>query len=241
MHRKPVLGTLSLFLILLLAACSNPAADKPAAEVSEPVAETAPAPAADSGVTYAFSNEGSSVGFIGSKVTGSHEGGFNSFEGEFNVADGTVESSSVTVSIDTTSMWSDNDQLTDHLKSDDFFAVEKFPTASFTSSSIAPLEGEEGSHTVTGNLELHGVTKQISFPATVALTDGGFTANAEFSIMRFDFGLEYAGRADDLIRDEVVIKLDLKGGDGDSMTEGGAGDAADGGEAETGSDDTQAH
>lgn len=238
MRRKPVLGLLSLFLMLLLAACSNPAADKPAAEVSEPVAETAPTPSSESGTAYTFSNEGSTVGFVGSKVTGSHDGGFNTFSGQFNVVGGQAEGSSVEVHIDATSLWSDNDQLTGHLKSADFFDVETFGTATFVSTGIAALEGDDGNHTITGNLELHGVTKQISFPATVAMTEGGFSAQAEFSVMRFDFGLEYPGKADDLIRDEVVIKFDLNGSEGAAMASG----VADHGEpAETDTDDTQAH
>ena len=62
---------------------------------------------------------------------------------------------------------------------------------------------------VTGNLELHGVTKSITFPATIVVEDGRITAEAEFFIRRTDFGILYPGKPDDLIRDEVVIRLDL--------------------------------
>ncbi len=198
-----------LFALLALAAagCADPAADAPDAVVEEPAA--APAPAAEEPVAadvYGLS-EDSTIGFVGSKVTGSHEGGFKSFTGTVSVAGGMAEGSSVEVTIDATSLWADNDKLAGHLKSADFFDVEAHPTASFNSTGIA---AGEGGYTLTGNLDLHGVTKQISFPASIEISDAGFSAKAEFSINRMDFGIAYAGKADDLIREEVLIKLDLR-------------------------------
>ena len=67
-----------------------------------------------------------------------------------------------------------------------------------------------GAFTVTGNLDLHGVTKSISFPASISVGEQEITATAEFSINRFDFGIVYPGMTDDLIREEVVISFDLK-------------------------------
>ena len=87
--------------------------------------------------------------------------------------------------------------------------MENHPEASFESTSIEPAA--EGGFTVSGNLTLHGVTKGVSFPATIEIAESGVRAQAEFFVMRFDFGLEYPGRPDDLIRDEVVIKFDLVG------------------------------
>jgi polyisoprenoid-binding protein YceI len=183
--------------------CADPAADAPKAVVNDAAPETAPAPAATA-VDYPLAG---TIGFVGSKVTGSHDGGFEDFSGTVSVVGDTVEGSSVKVTIDTTTLWADNERLTGHLKSDDFFAVETFPTATFESTSIAA--DVDGGHTVTGNLSLHGVTKQISFPADIALSADGYTAKAEFSILRFDFDIAFAGKKDDLIRDEVLIKLDL--------------------------------
>jgi hypothetical protein len=54
------------------------------------------------------------------------------------------------------------------------------------------------------------VKKTISFPATITLTDDAATATSEFSLNRKDFGVAYAGMKDDLIRDEVVLKLSMK-------------------------------
>lgn len=190
-------------LILGSAACSNPADNVPAADVSD--ATTTPAPVEDSGQTFTI-GEGSAIGFIGSKVTGQHDGGFKGFTGEINLVDQDPTKSQVHFNIDTTTLWADNEKLTGHLKSPDFFDVEQFPTATFTSTEIVP-EGD--GYKVTGTLDLHGVTRTISFPAGIEVSADSVTVKAEFSIMRFDFDIVYAGMADDLIRDEVVIKLDL--------------------------------
>ncbi|MEM7585105.1 MAG: YceI family protein [Acidobacteriota bacterium] len=221
-------------LMLLAVGCANPADDAPDAVVQEPAAEPEPAAAEAGEATTLKLAADSKIDFVGAKVTGTHDGGFQAFDGTVTLTDGTAEGSSVEVVIDATSVWSDDDRLTEHLKSADFFDVENFPTATFKSTEIAAAA--EGGYTLTGNLELHGVTKQISFPANIEVGEGSFTAMAEFSINRKDFDIVYAGRPDDLIRDDVLIKLDLRSaGDAAAAPEGeGAGDetAGDGAAAE---------
>jgi polyisoprenoid-binding protein YceI len=202
-----------IFLLVVLAvslgaltACADPAKGKPQAEVSDPEPQAAAAaPVAADATLYRLSSD-SKIGFVGSKVTGSHDGGFTQFDGEIRVVDGDPTQSSVHLLIDTTSLWADHPKLTEHLKSPDFFDVAAFPTAQFDSTSIA-AEGD--GFTITGNLQLHGVEKTISFPATVEIQDDGIVTSAEFAIKRFDFAIEYKGMADDLIRDDVLIKLEL--------------------------------
>ena len=205
MPRHAVFSFLLVAVSLLTwSGCSDPAADKPAAEVGEAVPSTA---VAETGERLIF-GEGSKIGFIGSKVTGSHEGGFESFQGQVSLVGGDPAASSVHVTIDTTSLWADRPKLTNHLKSPDFFDVATYPTASFHSTAI---ERSETGYLITGNLDLHGVTKSITFPAEIVVEDGQVRVESEFSIKRFDFGIEYKGMADDLIRDDVVIKLQLVG------------------------------
>jgi polyisoprenoid-binding protein YceI len=165
-------------------------------------------------VKYAFSASGSKLEFIGAKVTGKHDGSFGVFTGTIDVVDGKPEKSRVTAEIDTTSVDSDNDKLTGHLKSPDFFDVAKYPKARFNSTSIAPLTGGAGgaTHTVTGNLELHGVTKSITFPAKIQISADAVDVDAEFAINRKDFGIVYPGAPDDLVKDNVLIKLTLRAG-----------------------------
>jgi polyisoprenoid-binding protein YceI len=199
--------------LLFIASCSNPADDVPAAAVQAPAqnASAPSAPPAAGGQFFAFGPETATIEFVGSKVTGSHNGGFREVAGEFRVVDGKLADTGNKVVIDAASIWSDNERLTGHLKSADFFDVAQFPTATFETTNV---EHTGATAKVTGNLTLHGVTKQISFPATVDVSQTGVTAKAEFSIKRFDFNIKYPGRANDLIRDEVVLKLDVKAAPG---------------------------
>ncbi|MGA9525904.1 MAG: YceI family protein [Myxococcaceae bacterium] len=163
--------------------------------------------AADANLTtYAFGPDASKIEFKGAKVTGSHLGGFKGFKGEVQMGE-KPETGKIDLTIETATIFADAEKLTGHLRSPDFFDVEKFPTATFKSTSIAPAEG--GKYTVTGDLALHGVTKQIAFPASITVADGAVKATSEFAINRKDFEIVYPGMPDDLIRDEVVITLDV--------------------------------
>lgn len=194
--------TLVGFVVMAaVTACANPADNVPAAAVTEPEKETAAA----EGQEFLIAGD-STVSFTGSKVTGSHDGGFHGFAGKIMLVGGDPTQSSVRLDIDTTTLWADEDKLAGHLKSPDFFDVEAHPTATFQSTEIVAADG---GYMITGNLELHGVTKSVTFPATISVEEGRVTAQAEFSIMRFDFDIVYPGRTDDLIRDEVVIQFDV--------------------------------
>ena len=198
-------------LVFAVAGCDDPADDTTAAEVVEPTGPTSESPESPSSGetrTLAFSNDGSSVEWTGSKVTGSHDGGFREFAGTLNV-DGGGNVSQVRLTVQTASLFADNDDLAEHLKSDDFFGVEAHPTALFETSSISAGADGDATHTVTGNLTLHGETKAIRFPATIRTEGADVRAEAEFSIDRKDYGLTYPGLPDDLIRDNVVIRFNI--------------------------------
>ena len=184
--------------VLLFAGCANPADKTEDAKVAEAVDAVK---SVEDAKTYLISGD-STISFIGSKVTGSHDGGFNEFSGTIAVAGGKIAPSS-RITIQMESLWSDNNRLTGHLKNADFFDVPNFPTAEFVVTSM------DNDGTLTGNLTMHGVTKSISFPSDVDISDGSVSLKAEFDIKRFDWGVVYKGKADDLIRDEVVIKLDV--------------------------------
>ncbi len=194
---------------LAIAACDDPAKGKTKAQTGEAAPVTAQQNLAGT-TTFVFDNESSKIEWTGSKVTGKHDGGFKVFRGDVKLVDGAPEKSSVFVDIDANSLFTDNDKLAGHLKSGDFFDVVNHPKASFTSTEVKK-GGEKGaSHTVTGNLTLRGVTKSITFPANVRTSASGVEVDAEFAINRKDFGLVYAGKPDDLIRDDVVIKLTVR-------------------------------
>jgi polyisoprenoid-binding protein YceI len=196
---------------LSLAACEDPTKDKPRATVSSAApaaAGTQSAPAAGSETLMVNAAE-SSVGFVGSKVTGKHEGKFEKMEGSITLAGGKAEGGKVMFGVDIDSVKTDSDKLDGHLKSPDFFDAAKFVKATFESSQIKAGGAAPATHTITGELNLHGVRKTVTFPATITVTPDGVVGTAEFSINRKDFGIVYAGKADDLIRDDVLIKLNL--------------------------------
>ncbi len=175
------------------------------AETTAPEPAVEPAPAAKS-MDLTFTDN-SMITFEGSKVTGSHSGGFVDFVGKVTMPNGTFESAQITIDIDMTSLFSDNSVLTETLIGERFFEVDKFPASKFVSTGI---EKTADGYTIKGNLEMHGVTKGIAFPATVTLEDGVLTSSSEFSIDRFQWGIEDTGLQDDLIRKEVVIRFEIE-------------------------------
>jgi polyisoprenoid-binding protein YceI len=191
---------------VVVTACKDPGAEVAAATVETPTGQQPPAAKPKEGETpLVVSPSNSKIEFVGAKVTESHPGGFTDFTGKVDLAD-PIEDSHIEVTIQTASLYANKAKLTKHLKSPDFFDVERFPTATFKSTGIKKqVEG----HTIEGDLTLRGVTKRISFPATINATDSQINAKAEFSINRKDFGITYPGMPDDLIRDLVVIKLSL--------------------------------
>jgi polyisoprenoid-binding protein YceI len=202
-----LLATLSL-----LVGCSDPANKVEKAATSEPKkTDAAPASAAKE---YSI-RSGSKVNFVGSKVTGSHNGGFTNVTGQLQVASGKIVGTPQ-VKIGMKSLWADNNRLEGHLKTKDFFDVANLPVSTFNITSIEPQAAQ---HKVTGNLELHGVTKSISFPADIKVADDMVTVKAEFAINRKDFNINYPGMPNDLIRDNVVIKLDLQATPGPAKPE----------------------
>ncbi len=197
-----------LLLALLTYGCANPAANKPKATVRNvgPADSTKPA----DGEVLTISPENSKVEFVAAKVTRSHNGSFKQFAGTINLVNNAVEVSRVTIEIEAASVVTDEDALTKHLQTPDFFDVARYPKATFTSTKIEPSSAAGATHSVTGNFELHGIKKSITFPAIIQVGPDSVSVDADFAINRKDFGLLFPGKADDLIRDGVVIKLTVK-------------------------------
>jgi polyisoprenoid-binding protein YceI len=193
---------------LIIQSCANPAANKPQATVSESAPEagnTKPSGAE----TLTITPNNSKIDFVAAKVTRSHNGSFKQFDGSIDLVNNSPEQSRVSINIDTASVVTDEDALTKHLQTPDLFDSAKYPKATFTSTKIELNPAGGATHNITGNFELHGVKKSIGFPATIEVAPDKVTVNAAFAINRQDWGLTFPGKADDLIRDGVVIKLAL--------------------------------
>ena len=197
-------GLLAL-LVVLFTGCGD-VGDAPKAETGNKV-DVAEA----TGQTLGINTEKSQVNWVGAKVTAAHHGGFKEFDGTVSVEGGKL--TNVAVTINTTSMFlapDEPEKLHGHLLSPDFFNVEKFPTAMFEASKFEEAADTAGNtHMVTGNLTMLGKTNGVTFPAKVTVADGMVSAAAEFKINRKDWGIVYTGAADDLIKDDVAIMLNI--------------------------------
>jgi polyisoprenoid-binding protein YceI len=142
------------------------------------------------------------VGTHANKAPDPRTGRFEQFKGQVAVdADGqSLKAASVEIATD--SLRTEFPKLTNHLRSVDFFDTRQHPTAKFESTRVVP--GENGQTMITGNLTLLGNTKEISFPATVNITDGGLNLKAEFTIDRTEFGMD---KLQDGVEKAVNIKI----------------------------------
>lgn len=119
-------------------------------------------------------------------------GRFNKVEGEVSIDKAAPEKSTFSLTIASDSIDTGNEKRDEHLRSPDFFDVKQFPTITFVSTKVAPIEN---GYEVTGDLTMHGETKPVTFklmgggvkempPGTIRT---GFTTN--LVINRLDFGV----------------------------------------------------
>ncbi len=133
-------------------------------------------------------------------------GGFSALAGklEFDSEGKTLQA--INLEVETGSLWTNIPQLTAHLKSPDFFDALQYPKLTFSSTAIAPSEGEANRYQVTGNLTLLAATKEIQFPATVVVSRNEVAVRSEFTLDRTEFGMNYGlDRVEKQISITVVV------------------------------------
>ena len=201
------------FTLSAMACAKDPSSDTPKAQVST----SAAAPAAKGSTAQEPINLTGRIHFLGSKLIGSHGGVFRTWSGELRMGK-TLETAHIQLKVQVGSVFSDpearnaySEKLDKHFVGEDFFHAEKFPIATFASTKIIAGAEGEASHTITGDLTIRGVTRAVTFPATLSLTDTEVKAKAQFTIDRTQWGIVYKGKADNLIRNSVVLKIDLIG------------------------------
>ncbi len=253
MSRKPIMFAITLFSLLILAACSTaapaaapaaesaaePAAEAAAAEAAaptEPAAEEAAAeeaaptdaPAEETAVEEATDGEAtvytvdpgtSSVAWFGSKPVGPTETGtVDIAEGQLTFNGSELVDGSFVIDMTTITTDSQNgnmkEMLEGHLKSDDFFGVETYPTATLVIKSAEPTD-VENQYRVVGDLTVKETTAEIEFLTDVVVGDGTLEAVAEIVVDRAVFDVRYGSGSffdnlgDDLISDEMEITVNL--------------------------------
>lgn len=174
-----------------------------------------PALAAADPAVYKVDADHSGVGFTIRHFVSNLSGRFREFDGVIkydrqNPAASSVEFRVRAASIDTT-----NNDRDEHLRSKDFFEVQKYPLLTFTSTRVVPKDAN--TLEVTGNLTMHGVTRQVTFPVellgTVRTPRGekaGFEAG--FTVNRKEYGISWNDVLDSgpLLGDEVKIKIEVE-------------------------------
>jgi polyisoprenoid-binding protein YceI len=161
--------------------------------------------AAKGGRAVALTPENTRIQFVGTHSGDRPDprtGGFEKFKGTMELDPGSGALKSVAVEIDTQSLWTEIPKLTTHLRSVDFFEVRQFPTATFKSTGIKQAAG--GKYEITGNLTLHGVTKEIKFPAVLKSGPDGPVLRSEFKIDRTAFGMTWGP---DRVEKEVALTV----------------------------------
>lgn len=149
--------------------------------------------------------EKSKIEFVGSKPDGKHEGGFKKFTAEAVVDLENPDDGELEMVIDATSLWSDADKLTNHLKNPDFFDVRKYPKIMFKATKIDHSEAPE-KVTITGMMTMLGKEVEVTIPTAATVTDEAITLKGDFKIDRTKWGMTYG---EGKINNDVLIKTTL--------------------------------
>jgi polyisoprenoid-binding protein YceI len=145
------------------------------------------------------------------------KGTFNVFSGEVEIDEQHPEKSWVVAEVDAASIHTRDASRDGHLRSADFFDTEQYPKITFKSTKVEALGGNE--YRVTGNLTMHGVTREVAFSVeysgqvrdSFGLQRAGL--NAKATINRKDFGLSWNNILESggvALGDKVTIELDLE-------------------------------
>ena len=168
--------------------------------------------------TYTVDVASSTIVWTGYKVTGKHTGTVKVNNGSLTWADGKLTGG--TFDIDMTSI-TDTDlegewaaKLVGHLKSDDFFGVEKHPTTKFVITKAIPQD-TKGNYKIVGNLTIKETTREEKFLASVSESNGKITASGKLTVDRSNYNVRYGsgsffdGLGDKTIYDEFDLQISL--------------------------------
>lgn len=100
-------------------------------------------------------------------------------------------------------------RLENHLKSEDFFEIETYPTAAFEIAEVVPVDTIGGAnHLITGNLTLKNVKKSVQFPVNVrSMGNSMLVTSLPFEIDRTDWGVNYGSGLLGTVQDEIISDM----------------------------------
>lgn len=214
MKRRFLVPVLALSMATALVSCKK---DKPLTSESNEVETTT------EGTAYVVDKETSTVNWKGGEIYKGEEedGHFGTIKFEtadVTVKDGALESGKFVVDMNSLKSLDIKEEekaakLEGHLKNEDFFEVEKFPTATYEITKVSPAEeGADFNTVLDGNLTIKGVTKPAQFKANVTVSDDAVEiATAPQDINRQEFGVVYkSGMKDVIIKDEMNLQVKVK-------------------------------
>ncbi|PYI62119.1 MAG: polyisoprenoid-binding protein [Verrucomicrobia bacterium] len=164
--------------------------------------------------TYKFDSSGSAIGFTVHQFLGTTHGKFTSFSGKIDVDREHPENSSVTAQIDVRSIDTRIKKRDDHLRSPEFFNVEKFPQMTFRSRTVKRTGPQSGD--ILGDLTMHGVTRLITLHVKLVTPINEMSrtrwAVTTEPISRRDFNLMFASGAEAVsgISQTVAINIEIE-------------------------------
>jgi polyisoprenoid-binding protein YceI len=173
------------------------------------------------GMAFVYNAEASTVYWEGSKPGGKHHGTIEVVNGSAvmdgdQITGGTFQLDMSTIRNEDVQNDGMRERLVNHLKSEDFFYVEKYPTATFTITGVDQMENDPSMHMVTGDLTVRGNTRPITFPATITMDDRMVHARTgEIVLDRTQWDVNhksksiFAGLKDNFIDDEMIVRLDV--------------------------------
>ncbi|WP_373331070.1 YceI family protein [Salmonirosea aquatica] len=215
MHNNTLIGAAMAALLLTGGFYAAP-------DQAESQAQFTLAPGVTKATTFAVDASQSSIRWKSKKVGGEHIGIVKMANGQLNV-DGSKLTGGTFVAdmkslrdVDKGESNPFNERLVNHLRSEDFFSVEKFPTSTFKITSAKPIKGAkagEPNYTIGGDLTIKGTTKPQTFPSVVTISGDAVQATANFMVNRLDYDIKYRaaiiGTAADKIIEDTFL-LDLK-------------------------------
>ncbi|MBK6265293.1 YceI family protein [Marivirga sp. S37H4] len=161
----------------------------------------------------------SEIAWVGKKVTGQHNGTVAIKGGALEVENGVIKGGEFTIDMTTINVLDLEGEykgkLEGHLRSDDFFSVEKHPTATFKITSVNESEQKDATHFISGDLTIKGITNKITFPANVTLNGDKVNAKATFALDRTKWNVRYGsgsffdGLGDKMIYDDFELSVNL--------------------------------
>ena len=128
-------------------------------------------------------------------------GTFSGLKGTIQFNPSTPSSASFNVSVDVNTVNTGIDMRDNHLKGEDYFNAEKYPTISFVSTGV---KADNNGYIVSGQLTIKGISKPVSFPFTAVQQNGGMLFTGDFSINRKDFDV---GGGSAVLSNNVDISL----------------------------------